>query len=342
MKVMLLAAGEGTRFRPHTLRLPKPALPFLNIPLGYYTLRWIDELKPEGFVVNTFHLPSEIHKVFNKIKPRLKNLEFSNEKEKILGSGGGLGHAKKFFAKTETILLANADEVFFPMEEKILARALQQHKDNKALATLIVIEHPEVGQQFGGIWVDANRQVIGFGKKEPVGAVKGYHYIGVCLLNQKVFDLIPEGESNILHDVLIKALNDSKLSSELNLGKVQIFNTRGVWFETGNLESYLDATRESLNLLTQKLEPVDEMARAQRYLFDVTQEFAPDSELYQYENGTLWSSKSASPLPHTSVSGFAVVGEGAKMPRSVRLENAVVGAGVQLEDFESIDSQLKL
>lgn len=333
MKIMLLAAGEGTRFRPHTLRLPKPAIPFLNIPLAYYLLPWFDEVSPQGIVVNTYHLPSEIHKVFTKIKSRYTSLEFSDEKEKILGSGGGLGNAQKYFSDTDTILLANADEVFFPMEEKILVRALRHHQEKKALATLIVIEHPEVGQQFGGVWLDQKDKVIGFGKKQPAESTKGYHYIGVALLDQKIFDLIPKSESNILHDVLMKALPS---------GQVQVFKARGVWFETGNLESYLAATRESLNLLTQKLEPFDEQARAQRYLFDVIQEFAPGFELHQYENGLLWSSKSASPLPHTSINGFAVIGENVKMPRSVRLQDAVIGSGIELMDFESVDSQLKL
>lgn len=332
MKVMLLAAGEGTRFRPHTLKLPKPAIPFLNVPLAYHQLRLMDELQPEGFVVNTFHLASEIHKVFKKIQFRLKDLQFSDEKEKILGSAGGLGFAANHFKKTNTILLSNGDEVFFPYEEQTLLRALQHHESEKALATLVVMDHPGVQSgEFGGIWVDADDKVLGFGKTKPEGAVAGYHYIGFCFLNHKVFGMIPAGESNILHDVLKK-----------DLQSVRIFKTNGMWFETGNLTSYLEATEEALKLLCKSVDATKDAARAQRYLLETLKEFSPDSELYKLNTGNLLISKKSSSIPDTSISGFAVVGAGVEAPRSVRLNRSVVGGGVRLDDFESLDLELRL
>jgi NDP-sugar pyrophosphorylase family protein len=39
MKGLLLAAGLGTRFKPYTDQVPKPAIPLLNVPIAYYNLQ---------------------------------------------------------------------------------------------------------------------------------------------------------------------------------------------------------------------------------------------------------------------------------------------------------------
>ena len=64
MKVMILAAGLGTRLIPHTLTTPKAAMPFLNTPLAAYGLELIAPIKPKGLVVNTYHLPELVEKLF--------------------------------------------------------------------------------------------------------------------------------------------------------------------------------------------------------------------------------------------------------------------------------------
>lgn len=63
MNVMLLAAGEGTRLRPYTEILPKPAIPFLTIPLAAHALSFLRGFTIDKLVVNTFHLPHKIHEL---------------------------------------------------------------------------------------------------------------------------------------------------------------------------------------------------------------------------------------------------------------------------------------
>ena len=50
IKVMILAAGEGTRLRPLTYVVPKPLNPVLNKPVMEYTLEGLARLlqPPEG------------------------------------------------------------------------------------------------------------------------------------------------------------------------------------------------------------------------------------------------------------------------------------------------------
>ncbi|RYZ68331.1 MAG: mannose-1-phosphate guanyltransferase, partial [Proteobacteria bacterium] len=91
MNVMLLAAGEGTRLRPHTLIRPKPTIPFLNLPLAAYPLSLLEDMRVDRLVVNTFHLPTKVVDLFINLNHGARKLHFSHEINQIMGSGGGLG-----------------------------------------------------------------------------------------------------------------------------------------------------------------------------------------------------------------------------------------------------------
>jgi mannose-1-phosphate guanylyltransferase len=165
MKVMVLAAGLGTRFQPHTDLIPKPAMPFLNAPLAAIALQSILPIEPKGLVVNTFHLPALIKNLFNVVlRPLGLPVEFSDETDFIRGSGGGLKFADTLFKEEAHFLLINSDEVFFPENSEFIQEAYAQHLSSGALSTLVTTTHPEVGSKFGGIWTDANHRVLGFGR----------------------------------------------------------------------------------------------------------------------------------------------------------------------------------
>lgn len=87
---MILAAGEGVRFRPHTSICPKPSIPFLTIPLIGYSQYHLKNLGIQNLVTNTFHLPHKIVNSLNTLRMVSQNKYYSHEKGQILGSGGGL------------------------------------------------------------------------------------------------------------------------------------------------------------------------------------------------------------------------------------------------------------
>lgn len=292
MKAMLLAAGEGTRFRPHTSILPKPALPLLNVPLGFYSFDFLKNAGVESLVVNTFHLPDEIKRIYQS--QQIFPVEFSAETEKILGSGGGLANAEQFFRNQKNFFLLNADEVLITQNSNLFSDLMKHHLHNQALSTLMVIDHPEVGTKFGGVWVNSNEQVIGFGKNRPPNAVHGYHFLGVQALSHNVFQYLPENiESNILYDGLMKALQNNEV--------VQVFKTDCHWFETGNLTDYLSATRTILSHLEKKN---SEFELIRQFL----EHMSPESHLISINNCPAWI-HSQSKITNSLVEDFLVLGK---------------------------------
>lgn len=232
INVLLYAAGLGTRLRPATLENPKPVIPLFGIPMGYYLLPYIIELPVDKFVVNTFYLPEKVHACYDKLR---HGIFFSDETDFIKGSGGGLKQAENLLKNNNPILAANADEVFFTPDHQFLKKALEKHLSENALATLIVMNHPEAGKKFGGIWTESHgsENVISIGKESPSTNARPWHFIGLQILSPELFSMIEsEKELNIFYDVLIH---------KLPTHKVQIYPVEMDWYELGNLADYQSA-----------------------------------------------------------------------------------------------------
>ncbi|MFZ4402958.1 MAG: sugar phosphate nucleotidyltransferase [Pseudobdellovibrionaceae bacterium] len=318
MKAFILAAGEGTRLRPHTLTCPKPAIPFLNVPLAFYSFGLLDEIQPEQIILNTYHLPDKIHALSALAPSWAKNkISFSDEKV-LLGSAGGLKYAERFFNSDEDLILLNGDEVILPHTKDFLKPAIDFHRQNNNLATLLVMKHPEVGSKFGGVWTNSKQEVLGFGKN-PADWTHPYdfsstppepwHYIGVQILNKKIFELIPPDlELNIFYDVLIKNLS----------AKVSVFPVQCHWFETGNSEDFLAASEQCLQLLKEQ---------KSFYLQDFLTKHCPTSKLYFNQDSILFKDSTAL-VDLSKVVDFSVVG--ANSVATSPIQRCVIGPVIKI------------
>ncbi|KHD88059.1 MAG: mannose-1-phosphate guanyltransferase [Bdellovibrio sp. ArHS] len=319
MNVMLLAAGEGTRLRPYTTVLPKPAIPFLTIPLAAHALGFLREIKIEKLVVNTFHLPKKIHELFHRLPHKAESLHFSNETGAILGSGGGLGQARAHFQNGGDFIMMNADEVILPQDPSVLAKAIDLHSQTKALGTLLVMDHPGVGSQFGGVWTDAQNNVLGFGKQPIPGSAKAWHFVGVQILSEEVFSFIPlAGESNILYDALTVAIQKGFT--------VKAFPFQCSWFETGNPGDFLEASKKCFSYLAST-----EDSFQKRALTANIQEYAPKPVHITLEFGGQRMISDGAKIDISShIEGFFCIGSGSSVASGCHLENVIVGDGVQV------------
>ena len=87
---LLLAAGLGARLRPLTLKYPKPCVPFLNVPMGLYQFRFLEHIQVDQLVVNTFHLPQQIEKLFKSQPYITGQLLFLMKVQKFWGMAADL------------------------------------------------------------------------------------------------------------------------------------------------------------------------------------------------------------------------------------------------------------
>jgi mannose-1-phosphate guanylyltransferase len=138
MKAMILAAGLGTRLRPLTDHRPKALVEIAGRTLLEITLSRLRSFGVSEVIINVHHFAEMILAYLKSNNNFGMRIEISRE-DVLLDTGGGLKKAAWFFLEDskrpdEPFLLHNVDVI----STIDLARMIQFHKDNKALATLAV------------------------------------------------------------------------------------------------------------------------------------------------------------------------------------------------------------
>lgn len=106
LQAMILAAGLGTRMRPLTMKVPKPLVKVGGKPLLQYALDALSAAHITKIVVNVHHLADQIEKYLEGLEGF--DIQISDERSKLLDSGGGIKRALPILSG-DYILLLNAD-----------------------------------------------------------------------------------------------------------------------------------------------------------------------------------------------------------------------------------------
>ena len=242
VKALLLCAGLGTRLRPSTNHLPKPAIPFFGLPLCYYSLYLLRKINCLDVTVNLHHLPEKMQTLLEKDELSDFRFSYSLEKDQIMGSGGALYYAKNFLQSAHSFFAINSDEVMIPPSAEVLNDLKNHHLKTKSLATLLVTDHPDLLKTLKPVWVTKEGVVRGFGDKpETTEPLRPVHYTGYKIFSKDVLSLLPAGESHIFHDTLVPAI-----------GAGALVNTHFIdcrWWETGSFANLLAATKDVIHLI---------------------------------------------------------------------------------------------
>lgn len=322
MKSLFLCAGEGTRFRPWTTILPKPALPCMNLPLAAYPTFWARELGHLEVCANTHHLGSLIQRTFQSPALADLNASFSDETGKLMGPAGGLKLAEKHLRGDGVFLVMNGDEVFLPDRDGFLIRALESHQKAKALCTIVVMEHPEAGTTFGAVWADTHGRVRGFGKSSPAPGLRPWHFIGAYFAHEAVIDLIPaDRPTNIFYDILC---------NELERSFVQVQPVSGLWHETGNIADYLKTHAALFKTLE-----MDAKHPHRIFLEKMLASTRLESRLEKVGAGSVLRFAHDPLAKNIQVEGYLAIGSGSRIGEGSSLKNVVLGENVPAERVAS-------
>ena len=187
MKAMILAAGLGTRLKPFTNNTPKALVPILEAPVIEHVIL---KLKDQGFneiIINVHHFADQI---IDYIKSRNYfdiRIEFSDEREKLLDTGGAIKKASWFVNDEEPILIHNADI----LSDVDLVKLYDNHIENDAMATLVVNNRKTSRYLFFDEcnylqgWInEKNGEVISSSKYDPLKHQK-LAFFGIHMLSSK-------------------------------------------------------------------------------------------------------------------------------------------------------------
>ena len=200
-KVMVLAAGEGTRLGPLTLHTPKVLLTVGNDqPLIVYILAWLKYHGIYEVAINLHHLGDKI-KAFLSDGSRYNLKVVYSAEPAILGTAGGVKKLEKFFDTTFVVVYGDI-LTDFNLKDMILF-----HHWKKAIATIAIVKLSNT-KDVGFVEMDSDGRILSFIEKPSrcsvtTGLVNGAVYV----LEKAVFDHIPkEGAVDFAYDTFPKLI----------------------------------------------------------------------------------------------------------------------------------------
>jgi mannose-1-phosphate guanylyltransferase len=233
VQAIVLVGGEGTRLRPLTENVPKPALTLVDRPFLAYMIEWLAGHGVGEVVLACGFLPEALREALTGEEERAGvRIRYLVEPEP-LGTAGAIRFAADTLGdELEQRFLALNGDVLTDLDLTALLRA---HAEWGAAATIGL--HPvEDSAAFGLVERGDGGEVLQFlektGERRP-GEVNA----GMYCLERSVLDLIPPGENvSIERDVFPRLAGQGLHGLPLE----------GYWVDIGTPERYLQASWDIL------------------------------------------------------------------------------------------------
>jgi NDP-sugar pyrophosphorylase family protein len=135
MKAMILAAGLGTRLKPFTDKHPKALAVVNNKTILQRNIEYLASFGINSIIINVHHFADQIISFIKKNNGFGRIISFSDERDEVLETGGGIKKAAWFFEKqNEPFVVMNVDV----LTDMKLNAMISLHQTNSPLATLAV------------------------------------------------------------------------------------------------------------------------------------------------------------------------------------------------------------
>ncbi|WP_145200947.1 nucleotidyltransferase family protein [Sphingobium sp. B2] len=216
---MLMAAGLGKRMRPLTATRPKPLVKVAGKPLMDHAL---DRLEAGGIrkvIVNVHYLADTVEAHLRTRKGAMA-FAVSNERAKLLETGGGLIHAAPLLGD-KPFFCANSDNLWIDGPQETLGMMQRIWNPDRMDALLLLVPlaraHCHTGQ--GDFHMDASGRLT----RRKTAHVAPFVFTGVQIMSPALLR-DPPGDvfsTNIFWDRAIEA------------GRLYGVSHQGLWFDVG-------------------------------------------------------------------------------------------------------------
>lgn len=218
---MLMSAGLGKRMRPLTATRPKPLVKVAGQPLMDHALDRIEAAGIRRIVVNVHYLADTVEAhLKSRAKGRDVSYLISDERAKLLETGGGLFHAAPLLGD-RPFLCANSDNLWVDGPRDAIRLLAERWEDDRMDALLLLVSHARAHCHGGP--GDFHMDAIGRLSRRKKGRVAPFVFTGVQIISPRLLvDRPAEAFStNILWDRAIAA------------GRAYGISHQGLWFDVG-------------------------------------------------------------------------------------------------------------
>lgn len=231
MQALVLAGGRGTRLRPLTTTIPKPAMPLAGRPFITYMLDWLGRHGVDDVILSCGFLSNAVRAVLGDEHEGIA-LGYVTEDEP-LGTAGPVALAMSQGMLDERVLVLNGDV----LTDIDLTAQIESHEHSGAIATLALVAVGDTSS-YGVVPTDGEGRVEAFLEKtgQPAAGCNRVN-AGAYVLERTALERIPAGRP---------ASFERELFPELVGHGLFGFAAEGYWMDIGTPERYLQATHDLL------------------------------------------------------------------------------------------------
>jgi mannose-1-phosphate guanylyltransferase len=298
MQAIVLVGGEGTRLRPLTDSVPKPALTLVDRPFLAYFVEWLAGHGVEEVVFACGFLPDVLREALGDYEHAGVRLDYVIEPERRGTAGAIRFAADELGERLGPRFLALNGDVLCDLD---LSALLAAHARSGAEATLALRQVAD-SSAYGLVSTDQGGAVTAFVEKTGE-AVPGEINAGAYVLERSLLDLIPAGREVSIEREVFPRLVGAGLHGLL---------LDGYWMDIGTPDRYLQATWDILEgRVHTRVRPT-----APGLFVGAGAEVARDATVG----------------PRAVVSAGCEIGSGAAVRGSVLLDGCRLGAGARVTD----------
>jgi NDP-sugar pyrophosphorylase family protein len=185
--VIILAGGLGTRLRSIVSDRPKGLAPIGSRPFLEIQIELLRRQGAKRFVLCVAHFADMIQNYFGDGREWGARIDYSMEGELLLGTGGALKTAERFFAPRALVL--NGDTFFDLDYRRLVQRHLEEHHHAGALATLALARALDYSRYGNVVLDDSGQYLRGFEEKpERREGEPGWLSAGAYMIERELLD----------------------------------------------------------------------------------------------------------------------------------------------------------
>jgi mannose-1-phosphate guanylyltransferase len=233
MQAIVLVGGEGTRLRPLTETIPKPALTLVDRPFLAYMVEWLADHGVTEVVLACGFLPDVLREALGDGERGGARLRYVVE-PRPLGTAGAIRFAaEKLGEDLDDRFLALNGDVLTDLDLSALLRA---HEARDGAEATIALHPVEDSSAYGLVRSDPGGSVLEFLEKDGE-RIPGEINAGMYVLERSVLDLVPPGEAVSIERDVFPRLAGAGLHGLL---------LEGYWLDIGTPQRYLQASWDIL------------------------------------------------------------------------------------------------
>lgn len=237
MKALIFAAGLGTRLKEQTQNKPKALVSLAGKPLLQHAIEHLKSFGIEYIVINIHHFADQVIDFVKEHDFFGIKIDFSDERDHLLDTGGGLKKAESYLNGNEPILIYNVDIV----SNLDLNKLLEFHRQNKALATLAVRQRKTSRylmfnqNLFLSGWKNVSTGEAIISCEDSFGESQPFAFSGIHIVQPEILSLITETGKFPIMDLYLRLAKNHPIKAYIDQSDV--------WMDLGKPDQLAEAEK---------------------------------------------------------------------------------------------------